>query len=306
MGGRVYLAMPRYGPQANFEGVVSLLLAAEESEDALRIHIGSEASSALTFTFNSLWCKALALYAAGEIDYFAMQHDDVVPPHGWLDMLHADHLASGADVVAAVAPIKDGRGLCSTAVDDTGDPWRVRRLTMKQVHALPEVFTDADVGGELLLNTGLWICKLGPWCLEQNPDGSLRFAFTIYNKIIRLPDGTFGVRFISEDWDASRQFRRIGLKLACSRRVVLSHWGSASWSSGNVWGWDHDQQNAPGRSRVRAGPGATGPRAGPRNRADPRPRRGTARRPAGESQWQRNPTARSACSRPIGGVRRAR
>lgn len=238
--------MPRYGPNVHFDAACACINSAEEKPGGLEVKLVSPATSALTVTFNTAWCAMLEKYEAGECDYFAMQHDDVLPPLGWLDELHADLLASGADVVAAVVPIKDGRGLSSTAVDDTGNPWRPRRLTMAEVRKLPDVFTDEDVGGPLLLNTGLWICKLGPWCLAEEPDGRLKFAFGIHNEIRRSPEhGKHAPRFIPEDWDASRQFRKLGLKLAASRRLVVRHAGHATWSSADTWGWDHDRQNAP-------------------------------------------------------------
>jgi precorrin-6B methylase 2 len=59
-------------------------------------------------------------------------------------------------VLGVVAPIKDQRGVTSTALaHDDGDTWRVHcRLTMQEVYRLPETFTSEDVGRPLLVNTG--------------------------------------------------------------------------------------------------------------------------------------------------------
>jgi hypothetical protein len=237
---RVLLAMPRYGEAVNFEAATALYQPILPGSE-LQVRLRAPSGSLLACVFNSAWARACDLYDAGELDGFAMIHSDIAPPPGWLDVLHREMLATGADVIAAAVPIKDDRGLSSTGVDDTGDPWRIRRLTMRQLKDLPETFTEADVGGPLLLNTGLWFCRLGPWCD--------RVCFTIRDTIRKEPDRDGKLRRKArvqpEDWDFSRQCRALGLNLAATRKVVVRHFGEEFWSNQDVWGWDHDMQNAP-------------------------------------------------------------
>src|SRR6185369_4047614 len=100
-------------------------------------------SSLLCDNFNQFWALARNNYEAGCIDGFAMIHADVEAEGGWLDILHEEMLAVGADLISARIRIKDGRGFTSTALD-LEDPWRPRRLTQKEFARLPATFTDAD------------------------------------------------------------------------------------------------------------------------------------------------------------------
>lgn len=192
--------------------------------------------SILTAVFNNLWATARNIFEAGQIDGFAMVHSDIAAEPGWLDVLHAELVAQDLDVIAAAAPIKDRRGLVSTAIDKGGDPWRVPRLTASEIAKLPETFGDAQVGGELLLNTGLWLCRLGPWMMET--------VFHNHDDIQRDPETNLWRAVVqSEDWDFSRQMRRAGLKLAATRKVPLKHAGRFDWDSREIWGELHDSAN---------------------------------------------------------------
>lgn len=201
-------------------------------------------SSLLAMNFNIAWAAAVNLYEKGEADAFAMIHDDVCVEPGWLDTLAAEIVATKTDMLSAVIPIKDDRGLTSTAVDDTGDLWRVRRLTMRQIMAMPVTFGDEEAGGNLLLNTGLWICKLGPWCRRGDGCGNLIVRFNIKDEIRREGD-QWVARVSPEDWEFSRTLRRIGLRLMATRIVKVQHAGEAVYSNDSAWGWEEDYQNAP-------------------------------------------------------------
>jgi hypothetical protein len=196
----------------------------------------SPQGSLLTACFNAGWAQAQDLYEAGKIDAFAMMHADQVPEPGWLDILADELERTGADMIGVVAAIKDDRGLTSTAVDDTDDPWLLRRLTMHDVMQMPETFGDAEAGGAILLNTGLWICKLGPWCFDV--------WFHIHD-IIRKEKNRRIARVISEDWDFSRQLRARGCQLLGTRKVKLMHFGETGYPNYAEWGWKEDLQNGP-------------------------------------------------------------
>ncbi len=234
---RILLAMPRLGSQV-------VMKAAEAfyhpifPDSQLRVRCVSPMSSGTTGNFNSLWVMGWNEWEAGDCDAFAMQHSDIAPCIGWLDILHAEMKATGADVVAAVPPIKGKRGVTSTAVDGP-DEWRVsRRLTQHEVNnELPATFTDEDVGEPLLMNTGLWLARLGPWCLNVHFRDRTHFK--------RGADGNWLCLKISEDWDFGRQLREQGVKMAYTSKVHLEHWGEFGWSSNETWGIEHEVFEGP-------------------------------------------------------------
>lgn len=209
------------------------------SAGGLDVHTSVAESSLLAMNMNVLWCDALNRRLGGRaVDYFAMQHADVEPADGWLDAMAGEMEARGLDVLSAVVPLKDERGLTSTAVArPDGDPWGVaRRLTMSDVYGLPETFTSADVGGPLLVNTGLWVCRFGPW--------ADRVLFTINDRIVRDPAGRYRPESESEDWYVSRLFHSLGLRVGATRLVQLGHRGPAVYPNAFPWGrWQVDFDN---------------------------------------------------------------
>ncbi len=187
-------------------------------------------SSLLTFGFNMLWTRALNSRAKRGITHFAMLHDDVCPDgNKWLDTLMAELVENDADMVSAVVPLKDERGLTSTAIE-TDHEWLPKKLSMTEVFDLPETFTHPG----LLCNTGMWLCKLTePW--------AEKVCFRQYDRIIEV-DGQFAPQTMSEDWDFSRQLRGFGCKIMATRKVKLSHERN-EFHNRSVWGsWKTDAQ----------------------------------------------------------------
>jgi predicted O-methyltransferase YrrM len=80
----------------------------------------------------------------------------------------------------------------------------------------------------------LWLCKLGPWCLETH--------FHVENSIERI-DGKWAAVTFPEDWHFSRQCRKLGLKLAATKAVRVDHYGGHRWCNQEAWGWETDAQN---------------------------------------------------------------
>lgn len=236
---RVLQAMPRYGHQASM-AAAQAFYNSSAAGSPLDIHEGgirypravSPNSSIATGCFNSCWALARNEYEAGRIDAFAMIHDDVGAQIHWLDILYRELLDTGADIISALIPIKDSRGLTSTAIDGE-HLTRVRRITMREARKLPKTFTDADVPG-LLINTGLWLARLGPWINETH--------FHVENSIERV-NGSWQAITFPEDWHFSRQCRKLGLKLAVTQKVRIDHYGGHRWCNQDVWGWEKDVQN---------------------------------------------------------------
>lgn len=256
---RIVLVMPRYNGQCHFEAATAFYHPLKAGSPHQIVAPMSPASSLLACCFNMGWAHAVDLYEAGKADAIAMIHSDQAPEPGWIDILEDERVANGADIMSAVCPIKDDRGLTSTAVDDSGCIWRPRRLTMNEIMKLPTTFGDAEAGGQLLLNTGLWILQLGPWCLDRNPDGSMRHCFRITDMVRKEGDRRVS-RVQPEDWDFSRQLRSRGLKLMATRAVQVNHWGETRYPNFVEWGWDEDLQNGPNASwRKPADPASPAP-----------------------------------------------
>ncbi len=227
---RVLLAMPRYKSEVCIAAAQAFYHAS--SPDTAHTVRAVAPSSSLATSCRNEW-------EAGRIDAFAMIHTDVAPPIYWLDYLIAEMERVGVDMIAGVVPIKDAKGITSTAVDDTGDSFRVRRLTLSEVHKLPKTFTDADAGGPLCLNTGLWVVKLGPWMNEVH--------FRVQDQIYRNTGqaGQWSVKTMPEDWDFSQQVRKHGVKLAATHGLAIDHLGEWKWSSVDEFGWSTDLYNSP-------------------------------------------------------------
>jgi hypothetical protein len=240
---RVFLALPHRG-----DAVPEALLAAGAGSRRAAVALVPLYGTLLTTVFNVLFCRCLderdaALAAGGPAwTHFAMLHADVAPAPGWLDVLLGEMEAHGVDLVSAVLPIKNGKGLTSTgaADPDTGD---VRRLTLREAFNLPETFTAADLppladlpvnvgwapGATLAVNTGCWACRLDrPWVDEV--------VFQQRDWIERTPGGRRVARCEPEDWGFSRQLARLGVPVAATRKVKATHWGRAGYTNGVAWG----------------------------------------------------------------------
>jgi hypothetical protein len=198
------------------------------------------AGSLLNLSFNQLWAGALNSRTDG-VRFFAMCHDDIEVGAGWADVLFDEMQATGADVVSVAVPLKDARGLTSTAVHNqtTGE---VRRLTLAELFTLPPTFDLADLvaagiargdGAEtLLVNTGLWLCRFGDWC-DEFPGFR-----NMFDGVKRLPDGRFVASCLPEDWSFSVWAARAGLSVKVTRKVPLAHLGAGGveYRNDRVWG----------------------------------------------------------------------
>ena len=228
---KVHVAMPLRGNHCHFLAGIAHLRTASRDE-SVQVQPTFAQASLLPLSFNLLWSQALNARDGGEATHFAMLHDDVLPAAGWLDALLHELEWLEADVVSAVVPIKDGRGLTSTALE-SGDPWNPRRLTLREVFEREETFTEDG----LLVNTGCWVCDLRrPWCE--------RVWFKQQDRLVKK-DGKWWAETISEDWDFSRQVRALGGTLYATRKVQLDH-DRPEFTNKYPWGaWATDENHAP-------------------------------------------------------------
>jgi len=189
--------------------------------------------SAITANFNRLWCDALNSRKSLGITHFLWLHSDINPVQpGWFDLLQFEMDRTEADILSVHVPVKDGRGLVSTALDT--DEWAPQRLTLRQVHRLPVTFTTP----KLLINTGMCLIDLTrPW-IDR---GTITYRFR--NENYCDANGFWRTRFKPEDWDFSRQARALGASIWVTRAVAVHHHGAGLWSSADEGGWDIDRQN---------------------------------------------------------------
>lgn len=233
----VFLGLPRLG-QVEPESCVAAFVTG--ASDRFSVMAQPYQSSLLAGGFNALFCQFLN----GMYPYFALLHADVYPHSTWIDTMIDAMEKRNCSVIHACVAIKDNRGLTSTAVGDPEDPWNARRLTTREVCALPEVFNIADVtrlvgppfpkNPCLLPNTGCMILKRGEWC-------STFPGFTITDRIVR--NGlTASAETEPEDWAFGRWCAKNSLMVLGTRLVKVEHFGRASYPNNEGWGsWRVDE-----------------------------------------------------------------
>ncbi len=238
---KVFIAMPLYTDAAANARAVQNAIA----YNGLQVPFAFEpfGSSLLPKGFNHLWAQALA----GKFDLFAMVHGDIVPQPGWAQTLLGLLEEHQADVIAAVAPIKNGKGYTSGGIGDPENTWTpLLRFTMRELQSMPETFSAADIGWNgypLLVNTGCWMADLRkPWCRETHEDGSLKASFQINSRVMYDREaGKYSVETESEDWYFSRRLHELGCKVMATQAVKLEHYGMVTWPNHGTWGRDHDE-----------------------------------------------------------------
>lgn len=198
--------------------------------------VTDEGNSVLTLTFNQLLATALNKRDKEGATHFAMLHNDIVPCEGWVDILMEEMVNHDLDFISAVVPLKNEKGLTSTATDNMDYPYGVRRLTMTEVLGLPETFIAKDIphrepGACLLLNSGCTMMKLNePW---MDPPVFYRQA---HDRVVKCSStGEWIAQSISEDWDMSRQLVARGCRLGATRKVKLYH-QLPQYNNHSVWG----------------------------------------------------------------------
>lgn len=215
----VFLAMPHYSSQVHMRAAMSFFSMASAEGRVLRRQ--TYGGSLLAKSFNMLW--AAALNTEG-VRYFVMQHSDVSPEVGFVDKLCRLIAAHRADVLSVVLPIKDQRGLTSTAIDGKDKFHPLKQLSIAEVKALPTVFDSSDAGHAgktLLVNTGCFIADMQkPWAKDV--------VFSI-DDCIEDEDGVCRVGVAPEDWQFSRFVASRRGKVMATTAIAAEHFGEFSY-----------------------------------------------------------------------------
>jgi len=238
---KIFCGVPTYKNDLHADVMFTALQASREHN----VMFGKADSSACTMMFNILLLQALEERARGNADYFLLWHSDVVPEPLFVDKMVRIAREKNAEVLSAIIPIKDEKGLTSTALDEVvGDYpalWRVRRLTMREIMQKEPTFTDPKI----LVNTGLLLIDLkAPW--------ADKFHFHFDDNIIeyhgrRLP------AIIPEDWMFSRDIRALGAGPQwVTREVAVRHFGDTAYPNNQVWGTVETDVVAPTPEDIKA------------------------------------------------------
>lgn len=254
---RVYLVMPfidKAEPEA---------MAAANRATAGKYLVDGRFSrgSALCRGINTPWstmCNSQPAY-----DYFAILHSDAEPEGHWLDIEIGEMEKHGFDAIHAFSAIKDSFGLTSTAYGRLDDPWApVRRITTTEIEQLPETFGIADLErvlgrfgfGEsdlcMLCNTATIVIKVnkrtiegpGPFAINRRTKRELRDwprcfpGFTVFDRIVEDDPEFMVAESVSEDWWFGRWAAQNGLKVGCTSKVRINHYGRAAYSTDHAWG----------------------------------------------------------------------
>jgi hypothetical protein len=212
-----------------------------------RVEVHPKESSLLANGFNQLWVDALE----SGYTHFAMLHADVVPQNGWIDTLMEELERTGADIISAVSPIKDDRGITSMGIANDPAYWwtPLRRFTMREIVRFPLTFSAEDAGypgRALLVNTGCWLADLrNPLWRAEDGRGNLLIYFTIRDRVWKNGEKILcGVQ--SEDWFFSERLHAVGLKAVATRKVQLQHIGRFPYPNNIAWGkWESDEDTRP-------------------------------------------------------------
>lgn len=231
---RLFACFPGYGGARH--NLMPLLKLMKEHEPFKAVYPFEPRTSLLAHAFNHGYAQALMMRKTHGISHFLLMHSDIVPMEpGWLATLAAEMEAHDARVMSVIAPIKDQRGLTSTALD-LNDEWSPTRLTMKQVMKMAETFTHE----KLLLNTGLLLLDL------RQAEWAEQVFFTIRDGMGISEDRKKFLPVVEpEDWYFSRQLNALGVKLWATRKVKIVHKGDFNYPNFGEWGaWDEDQGDA--------------------------------------------------------------
>lgn len=245
---RLLIGIPTYDNAVN-ASLMTAILNETRSPHTPPFVVANQAMSLLAHGCNRLWCAALN--GRKDFTHFLMLHSDVIPQEeGWLANLARTMETAQADILSAAIPIKDERGLLSTALLHHSDGGGLgsgtqarRRITMHELAQLPETFDARDVAKVfewkdaqpcLLANTGLMLVDLRGGWVEQ-------CYFTIQDVLWRGEDGIFYCDVDPEDWFFTRRAQQHGARVCVTKSIRLKHAGRAQFPNYGAWGKEHDE-----------------------------------------------------------------
>lgn len=199
---------------------------------------------------NQLWVHALNRAAKGKITHFAMLHSDISPSPGWIDLLLDELDSRQADLISAVAALKNNDGNTSCGIGDCDNPWQpFRRFTMRELMQMPETFGITETPHPdryLLHNSGCWVADLrNPLWRTCDEQGCLKATFSFPIRARLGANGEFVHERESEDWYFSRKIAELGVKTLATRRVSTVHFGQMGFRNDCAWGTlEHDEATA--------------------------------------------------------------
>lgn len=248
---KVLIGVPMHKGEMSTQTNHSLMLG---SSDLHQVDCYPLGLSLLAKNFNLQWIQA---YQKG-YDFYVCHHSDlgcVGTLSGyegtWLDLLVERITDLQAAALSAVIPIKSDAGLTSTALElQPGNPYSLRRLTMKELSRCPLDFINRedlcetfglkgeDVGA-FLINTGLLIIDLRnfDWCGRKWP------GFNIQDTIEWNTTGRPQSYTIPEDWYFSRwlHYEAPDWPYFATRELIVAHAGGRVFMNNSYdYGQPHD------------------------------------------------------------------
>lgn len=218
---QVFLALP---VTRNMMMACTLQSQTKASKMGLIKYVETSSFSILPHNFNILWTNALNMRP--QITHFCMLHDDIdIQTMWWLDLMMDIMNEHEADILSVISPIKDKRGLTSTALE-TDDYWKPKRLTMFEAMERPKTFTNK----KLLINTG---CML----VDIRNDWVEKIAFKFETEIVKsMTTNKLTPRNMPEDWLFSIAAKKHGAKIYATREIELHHIGQSAFANNLAWG----------------------------------------------------------------------
>lgn len=218
---KVFLGLPSYGAVIGEATLSSFVKATKQNLIGI---VKVQGFSILTHNFNMLYCAALNARAQG-ITHFCLLHADVIPQEEhWLDKMMEISQKHRADILSVVIPIKDGRGLTSTAIESENH-WKPRRLSLKELFDREPTFTDPNI----LVNSGLMLVDIRNHWADK-------VFFRFEDRIVLNEKGLYEANTMSEDWNYSRDARMYDAYIYATREIKVVHEGRAHYSNAHAWG----------------------------------------------------------------------
>jgi len=210
--------------------------------------------SLLAKNFNMLFISAVTK----GYDYFVLHHSDLgvqgmvsdFTSGSWIDLLITRLHENELSALSSAVVIKSDDGVTSSGILTTeGDPWSLRRTTIKELNRLPtkcvkrehllkEYDLKSEEAGALLINSGLLIMDIrdsgGIWRVKEWT------GFNIYDEIAWSKDGVPESFTIPEDWNMSIWCHENDVPYGFTRELVISHMGQKAFMNVGDWGVEAD------------------------------------------------------------------